>query len=143
MVRTITEAYQIMSEYLSGDREDAEVYKVNEKGERISKPYASGMLTAWLVQGAITRTLVFDGTEIAMLGNNIKWTDSVHVDDSLYPVIIPTSKRLSKSMPGAGIIEYKIIGYNQNDDAVIEMNWTVMVAVTYEDAVKYSLDEEM
>ena len=141
MVRTVTETDAMMMEYLSGDHVDEPFYYVDEKGKPVSRPYVAGLLTLALVQGAITRTLILDGVEIAMLSNTVKFVDSVHTNDTLYSVLVPVAKRRSKSMPGAAIVDCEIKAYNQNDDLVLEVGWTIMVGETYEDAIKYNLDE--
>lgn len=141
MMRTLTETDCMMYEYLSGDHVDEPVYEIDENGNRTRKTYIAGMLTALLAGSSMTKTLVFDGTEIAHLGSTIKFTESVHVGDTLFTSIKPVEKRLSKSMPGAGIIKFEMTSRNQDGVTVMEEDFTMMIACTYEDAIKYNLSE--
>lgn len=64
---------------------------------------------------------------------------AVLVGDTIRPVIVPVSKRESKSRPGAGIVNYEMKVYNQNDELVFTKEFAMMLADSYETARKYAL----
>ncbi len=139
MARTITETDVVTFNYLSRDVEDGPLYDIVDGKKLVG---VHGTLTASIAQGLITTTGIFEGTEIAMLGSSMRWMHPVLADDTIVPVLVPTEKRLCSSRPGAGILKCEIVVYNQNDQAVMEMEWTLMVATSAEGAEANSLVNE-
>ena len=123
--RTVTDAQIVAFAGLSGDfnplHMDEEYCKLNTaQGCRI----AHGALT-FTISAGLFNTYV-DGTCIAFLDLNFKYTKIVKIGDTLRLEVTVRNKRLT-SKQDKGIVEFGVRTLNQNDEAVLEGVWTLML----------------
>jgi len=127
--RTITEADIVMFAGISGDwtelHTNAEYMKNSPFGQRI----AHGMLTLSVASGLALRATQKQQFEvIAFLGmDNVKFTASVFIGDTIKVESEVLEARPSKSRPGAGILKFRNIVKNQKDEVVATYETALMV----------------
>lgn len=124
--RTITETDVVMFAALTGDynplHTDAEYAKNTIFGERI----AHGLLGLSIVSGLVTRIGVFDGTVLAFLGLEWKFTGPILIGDTVhFRMTIIDKKETSK--PDRGVIKRKVELINQHGKVVQEGTMDLMM----------------
>ncbi|GAB3808733.1 MaoC family dehydratase [Humibacter antri] len=116
--RTVTEADNVLFTTLTMNMQslhlDAAWSASTEFGERLINSMFTlstlvGMSVAQLTQGTIVANLGFD---------DIRFPSPMRAGDTLYAETRIRSKRLSKSRPGQGIVEFEHTGRNQRGDVV-------------------------
>lgn len=124
--RTVTEGDVALFAGLSGDynpiHTDAHFAKTTPFGERI----AHGMLVASMATGMSMQLGIFAGTNIALLEQLIQYKGAVKFGDTVHLELeVIDKKETSKPDRGIIVVETRVI--NQDDKAVIEGKWTLMM----------------
>jgi acyl dehydratase len=124
--RTVTEADVMAFAGISGDfnplHTDEEFMKNTPFGSRI----AHGLLSVSIGTGLINQLGVFEGTNLALLNMNIKYTGAVKFGDSIH-LELKTVEKKETSKPNKGIIIFDANVINQKSEPVVEMQWTLMM----------------
>ena len=124
--RTVTEADVVAFAGISGDfnplHTDEEFMKTTPFGVRI----AHGLLTVAIATGLINQLGVFEGTNLALLNMNIKYTGAVKFGDTIH-MELKTVEKKESSKPDKGVITYDATVLNQNDEKVVEMEWILLM----------------
>jgi acyl dehydratase len=124
--RTVTDAHISAFSGISGDfnplHTDDEFCKNTVHGGRI----AHGTLTLSISAGLFNRYV--DGTCIAFLEIGAKYLKAVRPGDTIHIKATVKSKKLS-SKGGKGVIVFGIETINQNDEIVLEGDWTLLIKV--------------
>lgn len=124
--RTIGESDVMTFAGLSGDfnplHTDAEFARTTPFGERI----VHGMLTVAISTGMSNWTGLFEGTTIALMEQNIKYTAAVKFGDTVHLEMEVTEKK-ETSKPDRGIVKFTAQMINQDGGVVVDMLWTLMM----------------
>ncbi len=124
--RTISEADILQFAALTGDwnrvHTDAEFCKQTEYGQRI----AHGLFGLSLMEGLKYRMGHFDGSAIASLGWNVKFSKAIFIGDTLHVKVRIASKRETKK-PGRGILSEDVELINQKGEVVTAAEHVVML----------------
>ncbi len=124
--RTVTEADVVNFAGLSGDfnplHTDEELMKTTAFGGRI----AHGVLILAIATGLANQLGTFEGTTIAVMQLNNKFTGPVKFGDTIRVVIKCTAKKES-SKPDRGIATFLCTVLNQRDEAVLESEQVIML----------------
>jgi len=122
--RTVTDAHILAFSGISGDfnplHTDDEFCKNTPQGVRI----AHGALTLTISAGLFNRYV--DGTCIAFLELGAKYLKIVRPGDTIHIRVCVKNKKLS-SKGGKGVIVFGIQTINQNDEIVLEGDWTLLI----------------
>ena len=113
--RTVTEADVMAFAGISGDfnplHTDEEFMKNSQFGGRI----AHGLLSVAIGTGLINQLGVFEGTNLALLNMDIKFTGIVQFGDTIH-LELKTLDKKETSKPNKGIITYEANVKNQKDE---------------------------
>ena len=124
--RTVTEADVMAFAGVSGDfnplHTDEEFMKSSQFGNRI----AHGLLSVAIGTGLINQLGVFEGTNLALLNMDIKFTGVVKFGDTIH-LELKTIEKKETSKPNKGIVTYEANVKNQKDENVVEMKWILMM----------------
>ena len=124
--RTVTEADVVAFAGISGDfnplHTDEEFMKNSPFGGRI----AHGLLSVSIGTGLINQMGIFEGTNLALLNMNIKYTGAVKFGDTIR-LELKTTEKKDTSKPNKGIITFDANVMNQKDETVVEMQWILMM----------------
>ncbi len=124
--RTVTEADVMAFAGISGDfnplHTDEEFMKNSPFGGRI----AHGLLSVAIGTGLINQLGVFEGTNLALLNMNIKYSGAVKFGDTIH-LELKTVEKKETSKPDKGIITYQANVINQENKPVVEMEWVLMM----------------
>ena len=124
--RTVTEADVMAFAGISGDfnplHTDEDFMKNSQFGGRI----AHGLLSVAIGTGLINQLGVFEGTNLALLNMDIKFTGIVQFGDTIH-LELKTLDKKETSKPNKGIITYEANVKNQKDENVVEMKWVLMM----------------
>lgn len=124
--RTITETDLVQFAALTGDwnpiHTDEEYCKATPYGSRI----AHGLFGLALIEGLKFRLGHFDGTAIASLGWNIKFSLPIRIGDTLHVKVRIASKRETKKAD-RGVLVESVQLVNQRREVVTEGEHTVMM----------------
>ena len=125
--RTVTETDVVNFAGLSGDfnplHTDEEFGKSTPFGARI----AHGMLVASMATGMMNWTGAFEGTTIALMEQVIRYKGAVMFGDTVHLELTVAEKK-ETSKPNRGIVKFDTAVINQDGKAVIEGQWTLMMA---------------
>ncbi|MDP6225001.1 MAG: MaoC/PaaZ C-terminal domain-containing protein [Anaerolineales bacterium] len=125
--RTVTETDVVNFAGLSGDfnplHTDEEFGKSTPFGARI----AHGMLVASMATGMANWSGVFEGTTIALMEQVIRYKGAVMFGDTVHLELTVAEKK-ETSKPNRGIVKFDTAVVNQDGKAVIEGQWTLMMA---------------
>lgn len=124
--RTITEADIVNFAGLSGDfnplHMDEEFAKTTPHGRRI----AHGMLSASIASGMAAQAGLFDGTALALMAVNMKFTGAVYPGDTIY-LVLRVSGAKKAPQGDSGIVQLKTHLENQRGESVSEGKWTLLI----------------
>jgi acyl dehydratase len=124
--RTIGESDVMSFAGLSGDfnplHTDAEFARTTPFGERI----VHGMLTVAISTGMSNWTGLFEGTTIALMEQNIKYTAAVKFGDTVH-LEMEVAEKKETSKPDRGIVKFTAQMVNQDGGVVVDMLWTLMM----------------
>ena len=125
--RTVTETDVVNFAGLSGDfnplHTDEEFGKSTPFGARI----AHGMLVASMATGMANWSGVFEGTTIVLMEQVIRYKGAVMFGDTVHLELTVAEKK-ETSKPNRGIVKFDTAVVNQDGKAVIEGQWTLMMA---------------
>ncbi len=124
--RTITDADNVWFTLLTMNTHPAHFdYELSKKTE-FGKPLVVSPLTIALMTGmSVSDT---SGKAIANLGwDEVRMTKPLFVGDTLYCESEVLEKRESKSREGQGIVTFKTVGKNQNNEVVSHYKRSVLV----------------
>jgi acyl dehydratase len=123
---TVTEGHISTFAGLSGDfnplHTDEESMKTSPFGGRI----AHGMLIASMATGQANQLGIFEGTSLAVLGIELKFTAPVKPGDTVRTVLKVAELKPS-SKGGRGVANFEVTVENQNREAVLQSKWAVMM----------------
>ncbi len=124
--RTVTEADVVTFAGVSGDfnplHTDAEFGKNTPFGERI----AHGMLVVSMATGMANWTGIYEGTTLALMQQVIKYKGAVKFGDTIHLEQEVLEKK-ETSKPDRGVVVFASRVLNQNDDLVIDGEWTLLM----------------
>jgi acyl dehydratase len=81
---------------------------------------ASGWHTASMCMRLLVDGFLDEGSMGARGVDELRWKQPVHPGDTLRVEVEIVDKRVSESRPEVGHVRMKLVGYNQDDDPVIE-----------------------
>lgn len=124
ITRTVTETDNLMFSALTHNMAwlhlDEEYAKTQLFGQRL----VNSNFTLSLVAGVQVMDLTL-GTTLANMGySDVKFPNPVFIGDTIYTETEVVSKRLSKSRPNAGLVEFETRGVNQRDEIVVVLKRT-------------------
>lgn len=124
ITRTVTETDNLLFSTLTHNvawlHLDEEYCKTTQFGQRLVNSNFTLSLASGITVGDTTL-----GTTLGNLGyNDVKFPKPVFFGDTLHVESEVMSRRESKSMPHAGIVEFETRGYNQRDELVISFRRT-------------------
>lgn len=124
---TVTEAHISTFAGVSGDfnplHTDEEFCKKNTPfGGRI----AHGMLIASMATGQANQLGIFEGTSLAVLGIELKFTAPVRPGDTVR-TRLKVAELKESSKGGKGVATYEVTVLNQEDKAVLGSKWAVLL----------------
>ena len=125
-LRTVTESDIVRFAGLSGDfnplHMDESFAKETPHGTRI----AHGMLTASIASGLAAQAGLFDGTALALMAVQMKFTAAVYPGDTVQLALTVTGTK--KTPDGtSGIVQLKTHMENQKKEVVSDGKWTLLV----------------
>lgn len=124
--RTVTEADIVAFAGLSGDYNplhvDAEFAKSTPFGERI----AHGLLGLAIASGLVSRTGSIEGTTLAFLGMEWRFTKAVLIGDTI-TVRSRVAETRETSKPDRGIVRFAVQVVNQHGEVVQEGTQTLLM----------------
>jgi len=124
--RTVTEADVVLFAGLSGDFNPVHTDEVTMRNSPFGGRIAHGMLVASIATGLANRLGIFEGTTVALLEMNLRWTAPVKPGDTVHAVLEVTDKRETRH-PDRGIVTLQVRVCNQEDACVMESSWKVML----------------
>lgn len=124
ITRTVTETDNLLFSTLTHNvawlHLDEEYCKGTPFGQRLVNSNFTLSLASGITVGDTTL-----GTTLGNLGyNDVKFPKPVFFGDTLHVESEVMSRRESKSMPHAGIVEFETRGYNQRDELVVSFRRT-------------------
>ncbi len=124
ITRTVTETDNLLFSTLTHNvawlHLDDEYCKDTQFGQRLVNSNFTLSLASGITVGDTTL-----GTTLGNLGyNDVKFPKPVFFGDTLHVESEVISRRESKSMPHAGIVEFETRGYNQRDEMVVSFRRT-------------------
>lgn len=127
--RTLTEADIVNFAGLSGDynalHTDAVHAAATPHGERV----AHGLLVLAIASGLCTRLPVMRAMERTLLGLvnlQVRWRRPTHIGDTLH-VAVEVVDMQASSKPDRGTVVMRRSAINQNDETVMESEWSLVV----------------
>lgn len=124
--RTITEADVVNFAGISGDfnplHTDEQFATQTPFGTRV----AHGMLVMSVATGLANQLGVFEGTTLALIEQTIRYKGAVHFGDTVHLELRVANKKES-SKPDRGVITFETTVKNQDDRAVIEGQWVLLM----------------
>ena len=125
--RTITEADIMNFAGISGDFNPLHTDEVFMSRSPFGTRIAHGMLIMSIATGLANQLGPFEGTTIALMNMNIAYKGVVKPDDTVRLKLVVGEKKESKK-PDRGVIIFNNEVLNQNDETVIETQWTLMMS---------------
>lgn len=125
--RTITEADNVLFTTLSMNTQALHLDAAWSAGQPFGRRLVNSMLTlATMVGQSVTQ--LTQGTIVANLGfGEVTFPHPLFHGDTLYTETVVTTKRLSASRPGQGVVTLAHTGRNQDDVVVATASRTVLV----------------
>ena len=123
--RTVTEADVMNFAGVSGDFNPLHTDEIFMAKSPFGTRIAHGMLV--IATGLANQMGDFEGTTIAVLNMNIAYKGAVKPGDTIRLKLVVGEKKES-SKPDRGIIIFNNEVLNQNDEVVIETQWTIMMS---------------
>jgi acyl dehydratase len=125
--RTITEADNVLFTTLTMNTQALHLDAAWSAGQPFGQRLVNSMLTLSTMVGQSVTQLT-QGTIVAQLGlTDVAFPHPMYHGDTLYTETIVTSKRLSSSRPGQGIVTMVHTGRNQDDVVVGTASRTVLM----------------
>lgn len=116
--RTVTETDNVLLTVMSMNPQPLHLDWEFAATTEFGRPLVNSMFTLALVVGlSVSETTL--GTTIGNLGmRDVKFPKPVFAGDTLHAETTVLGKRLSKSRPGAGVVDFVHRGYNQRGEIV-------------------------
>lgn len=127
MRRTIADAEVMLFAGLTGAFNPVHVDQTFAEKGPFKTRIAHGMLVASMAVGLWNQMGFLEGTAIAALGSQWKYTGAVKFGDTIYCVIEVAEVKRSRSKPDRGILKVKVTTYNQNNIVCQEGSIDAMV----------------
>jgi acyl dehydratase len=125
--RTITEADVVSFAAWTNDNNQVHTDAEFAKGTRYGQRIVHGMLGASLCLGLISRTGIFEGSAVALLGiDEWQFTAPVFLGDTLTCTVEILSTRLT-SKGNTGVVERRLMLRNQRGETVQEGRMDLLV----------------
>ena len=124
--RTITEADVVNFAGISGDFNPLHTSEEYGKSTPFGGRIAHGVLVLAIATGQINQLGIFEGTTLALLQQTIKYVAPVKFGDTIHLETTIAEKKES-SKPDRGILTLDNKVFNQNGQAVIEVQEVVMI----------------
>lgn len=125
--RTVTEADVINFAGISGDFNPLHTDETFMARSAFGTRIAHGMLVMSIATGLANQLGAFEGTTIAVLNMNVAFKGAVKPGDTIRLKLVVGEKKES-SKPDRGIIIFNNEVLNQNDEVVLETQWTIMMS---------------
>jgi acyl dehydratase len=120
MSRTVTDADNLLFTSLSMNTQPLHLSEEFAKKTMYGRRLVTSIFTLGVVLGMSVADLV-EGTSLGQLGfGEIRFPAPVFIGDTLRTETVITSKRLSKSRPETGIVNFRHFGYKQDDTLVMQ-----------------------
>lgn len=123
---TVTESHIATFAGLSGDFNPLHTDEETMKGGPFQGRIAHGMLIASMATGQANQLGIFEGTSIAVLGIELKFTAPVKPGDTVHTVLKVAELKPS-SKGGRGVANFQVDVVNQGGEKVLESKWAVML----------------
>lgn len=124
---TVTEGHIATFAGLSGDFNPLHT---DETFCKASTPFggriAHGMLIASMATGQANQMGIFEGTSLAVLGIELKFTAPVRPGDTVR-TRLKVAELKESSKGGKGVASFEVTVLNQEDKAVLESKWAVLL----------------
>lgn len=128
--RTVTEADNVLFSTLTMNAQSLHLDAAWSAGSEFGERLVNSMFTLSTLVGLSVAQLT-QGTIVANLGfADVRFPAPVRVGDTLYAVTLITGKRLSKSRPGQGIVEFTHTMRNQDDMIVAQATRKTLMLVS-------------
>ncbi|MGE0585577.1 MAG: MaoC family dehydratase [Flavobacteriaceae bacterium] len=125
--RTITEGDLMQFAGMTGDNAALHTDEAYSSASVYGGRLVHGMLTVSIAMGLIGRTLVFEGTGVAILSiDKISFLRPVRIGDTIRARFAITSLRPTKKSD-RGVVVREVSVFNQNEEAVAEFSVTGLV----------------
>ena len=125
--RTITMTDNIWQSLISLNQSPLHIDAEYAKQTEFKEILVSSLVTFNIINGMTVSSMSYNA--IANLGwNNVRLKHPVFVGDTLYAESTVISKRESKSRPTQGIVTIKTVGKKQDNQTVIELERTILIA---------------
>ena len=124
--RTVTEADTVNFAGLSGDYNPLHTDQTYGETTPFGGRIAHGMLVLAIATGQANQLGIFEGTTIALLQQTVKYVGAVKFGDTVHLEFKVVDKKES-SKPDRGILTIETTVLNQDDKAVIEGQWVLML----------------
>lgn len=124
--RTITEADVVCFAGLSGDFNPLHTDEEFAKKTPFKGRVAHGMLSVAIATGLANQLGIFEGTTIALLSMTISYKGVVKFGDTIH-LLLKVVEKKETSKADRGIVTFDAVVYNQNDVAIVEGQWVVML----------------
>lgn len=131
--RTITEADVMAFAGVSGDFNPLHTDETFAAKTPARTRIAHGMLSMAVATGLANQMGIFEGTTLALMQQTIKYTGMVRFGDTIRLVMTVTDRKPSRK-PTRGVVTYKVEVLNQDDETIIDSEWTLMMARDAEQA---------
>jgi acyl dehydratase len=124
---TVTEGHITNFAGLSGDFNPLHTdEEFGKKGTPFGGRIAHGMLIASMATGQANQLGIFEGTSLAVLGIDLKFTAPVRPGDTVR-TRLKVAELKESSKGGRGVATFDVTVLNQKDEAVLQSKWAVML----------------
>ena len=96
------------------------------KGSPFGGRIAHGMLIAAMATGMANWTGVFEGTTLALMEQVIRYRGAVKFGDTVH-LELKVAEKKPTSKPDRGVVVFDTAVLNQDGQAVVEGQWTLMM----------------
>lgn len=124
ITRTVTETDNLLFSALTHNMAWLHLDEEYSKTQMFGKRLVNSNFTLSLVAGVQVMDLTL-GTTLANMGySDVKFPNPVFIGDTIYTETEVVTKRVSKSRPNAGLVEFETRGRNQRDEIVVTLRRT-------------------
>ena len=125
--RTVTEADVVQFAGLSGDFNPLHTDETFAAKTPARTRIAHGMLSMAMATGLANQMGIFEGTTLALMEQVIHYKSMVRFGDTIRVVMTVTDRKESRKNT-RGVVKYDVKVMNQDDDVVVDSDWTLMMA---------------
>jgi acyl dehydratase len=124
--RTVTEADVVQFACLAGDYQPEHMNDEYARNGPFGERVAHGLLILSMATGLLNQTGIFEGTSIAILEVTTKFLKTVKFGDTIRAIQKIVGKK-ETSKPDRGVLSTRITVLNQDNQAVLEADLTVLL----------------